>query len=385
MIAILAVIAFVSVVIMVATWPSRAQIQQLKAQFPSAVVGGASFEDARVESISDSCTIEMDPTQKIACISVVVRVESGPDQGSTQQIEIPGAGAESGLSVGDDIEVIRVPGDESSAVHYEFSGIHRGPLVIGFGIVFVICVLAVAGWRGFRALLGLGISIAVLALYMLPAVAVGHPGAVVGLAGAVAIMFVVIYVAHGLSIRTTCALISTIAGLFLSTVLGTVAVWLGRLSGNIDETDATFKAFAPDIDMRQLLICSLVVAGLGVLNDVTITQVSSVWELRQAAPDMSIGRLYQAGMRIGRDHIASTIYTIVFAYAGAAITTLLGVVLLYDRPLVDILSAEMFGSEVLRTLASAIGLVLTVPLTTAIACLGVKSSKTGIAKAVAAN
>jgi len=112
----------------------------------------------------------------------------------------------------------------------------------------------------------------------------------------------------------------------------------------------------------------VIVAGLGVLNDVTITQASAVWELRAASPTMSPAALFAAGMRIGRDHIASTIYTIVFAYAGTAMALLL-LLSLYHRPLLELIGDEGIAEEVVRTLSSAIGLVLAVPVTTAIAVL----------------
>jgi uncharacterized membrane protein len=81
-------------------------------------------------------------------------------------------------------------------------------------------------------------------------------------------------------------------------------------------------------------------------------------------------------MRIGRDHIASTIYTIVFAYAGAALTVLL-LISLYDRPFADLVGTEDISTEIVRVLASAIGLVLTVPVTTAIAALTVQGPQRG--------
>ena len=112
------------------------------------------------------------------------------------------------------------------------------------------------------------------------------------------------------------------------------------------------------------------IAGLGVLNDVTITQASSVWEVRAAGPHLSRGQLFASGMRIGRDHIASTIYTIVFAYAGAALSLLL-LLSLYEQPLNLLLSTEQFSEEIIRTLGSGIGLVLSVPLTTGVAALTV--------------
>ena len=96
------------------------------------------------------------------------------------------------------------------------------------------------------------------------------------------------------------------------------------------------------------------------LNDVTITQSSAVWEIRAASPAMSRAELFASGMRIGRDHIASTIYTIVFAYAGTALAVLL-ILRLYGLPWDVLLTTEDITQEIVRTLASSIGLVLAVP------------------------
>jgi uncharacterized membrane protein len=126
------------------------------------------------------------------------------------------------------------------------------------------------------------------------------------------------------------------------------------------------STYSGNIGLQDLLIAAVIVAGLGVLNDVTITQASAVWELRAAAPTMHRTRLFTSAMRIGRDHIASTIYTIVFAYAGTALTLLLAVSL-YDRSWLDLLGTEEIAEELVRSFASSIGLVLAVPATTAIA------------------
>jgi hypothetical protein len=114
-----------------------------------------------------------------------------------------------------------------------------------------------------------------------------------------------------------------------------------------------------------LLLAGVIVASLGILNDVTVTQASAVWELRDVSPDATPGRLFRGAMRIGRDHIASTVYTIVFAYAGAALPVLL-LIDLSQRPLGAIVTGEAIGEELVRTLVGAMGLVLSVPLTTAV-------------------
>jgi uncharacterized membrane protein len=201
---------------------------------------------------------------------------------------------------------------------------------------------------------------------MLPALLTGESGLAVALVGSAAIMYVVLYLAHGVSLRTSAALAGTLVGIAITAAIGLTAVHSQRLSGVSDESGSLLTSLVGHVSFQGLLTCALIIAGLGVLNDVTITQASSVWELRAASPAMPHRQLFTSAMRIGRDHIASTIYTIVFAYAGTALTVLL-LLFVYDRPLVELLSTEDIAEEVTRTLSSAIGLVLAVPVTTAIA------------------
>ena len=287
-------------------------------------------------------------------------------------MEIPllGPQAQSGLKTGDVMEVNRI--DTGNGISWSYSSVNRLPVLGALAVLFVIVVLAVARWKGLFALLGLGFAGVVLVGFMLPALITGKPGIVVALVGGTAIMFVVLYVAHGVSIRTSTALAGTLLGLAITVGLGALSAEFARLSGFADENEYDLAQLLPGMNFRELLMVGIIVGGLGVLNDVTITQSSAVWELRAAAPKMGRGKLFAAGMRIGRDHIASTIYTIVFAYAGGSMAVLL---LLYftDRPATALLNAEMFAGEIVRTLGSAIGLVLSVPITTGIAALTVVS------------
>ena len=213
----------------------------------------------------------------------------------------------------------------------------------------MVVVIAVAGWKGVRGLIGLGVAGAIFFGFMLPALATGRPAVAVALVGGSAIMFAVLYLAHGISMRTTSAFVGTLVSLLATAGLGALGVWAARLSGlSTDETIA-LAGQSEGLSFTALLTCSLVIAGLGVLNDTTITQASAVWELRAAGPHLSRWDLFTAGMRIGRDHIASTIYTIVFAYAGAALSTLV-LLSLYSQPLDLLLSTEPFAEEIVRTL-----------------------------------
>lgn len=333
---------------------------------------GVVYEDATIREVLDGCASQGDVVSTVSCETAIAELDGGEEDGQLVQVELQGPQAQAGLRTGDSIEIARIPTDEGPI--FSYSGTNRLPTLLVMAALFVICVLAVARWRGLFALIGLAIAGFVLLGFMLPALITGKPGIPVALAGSTAIMFVVLYVAHGVSIRTSTALAGTLLGLGVTTGLGAVAVGAARLSGLADEQEYDLAQLVPGLDFQELLMCAIIIGGLGVLNDVTITQSSAVWELRAAAPEMSRTGIFASAMRIGRDHIASTIYTIVFAYAGSALIVLL---LLYftNREIIDLFGVELFASEGVRTFASAIGLVLSVPITTGIAAMTVPPAR----------
>jgi uncharacterized membrane protein len=230
---------------------------------------------------------------------------------------------------------------------------------------FALVVIAVARFRGLAAIVGLGFAFLILGQFLLPGLLTGESPLLYALVGSSAIMFVVLYAAHGFSARTTTALAGTLFGLGMSALLGFVFTDWAHLTGAGSEDDFVLAAGAPDLKLSAVVMTGVIIAGLGVLNDVTITQASAVWELHESSPTMGPGRLFARAMRIGRDHIASTVYTIAFATAGAALPVL-PLISLYEQPLLDVLQSEAMSEEIVRTLVGSIGLVLAVPLTTTI-------------------
>jgi uncharacterized membrane protein len=322
---------------------------------------GVTFPSATLQQVKPDCGKGASQD----CGILVVKLDEGPDRGTTVQVQVSAADARSGLGRGDRVELARIPANGDVPASYNFFGVERHPPLLVLTLLFVLVVVAVARWRGALALVGLVFAGVVVIQFMLPALLRDKPGTAVALVGCTAIMYVVLYLAHGVSLRTSTALAGTLAGIGATALIGHFAIGGTHLSGVGDETAALLGARV-HLDFQGLLMAAIILASLGVLNDVTITQASAVWELRSAAPELGRGELFTRGMRIGRDHIASTIYTIVFAYAGTSLALLLSVEF-YDRPLLSLLNAEAVAEEVVRTLAGGIGLVLAVPLTTAIA------------------
>lgn len=342
-------------------------------------VSGATFPRATVVSLTEPCpavapdSTDGGPTGAPDCGQLTARLEDG----TTQTVRIQPEVSRSGLRAGDTVTLLRLPDDavadatEQGAVLddvYSFAGVDRHPPLLVLSAVFVVLVLVVARWRGLAALVSLGIGGYILLSFVAPALLQGADPVAVGLTASGATMLVVLYLTHGPSLRTSTALLGTVVGLALTAVAGTLGADAARLTGVGDENGGLLQALAGEVRLHDLVACGVLIAAFGVLNDVTISQTSAVWELRAADPGRSRAALFASAMRIGRDHLASTVYTIVFAYAGAALPILL-LIALSGQSLDTLFLSEDITAEVVRTLASAIGLVLAIPATTAVAVL----------------
>lgn len=381
MIMILVPLAVATAIGMYSLWPRHvaAHIQQDASQYS---VKGLTLPTAVITKVRPmSCSGQVgyipDSADDGKCANLTVRVLNGPSKGQLTQVTLTQAQFASGAKVGQKVKLSRIPGSGQTKASYEFSDFDRTLPLLAFGALFVLAVILVARWRGVAALIGLGFAGFVLVKFMFPAMVSGEDPLLVALVGSSAIVFVVLYAAHGFSTRTTTALVGTLFGLMLTAGLGLVATRWGHLTGVVTEDDYLLAASAPDLKLASVVLCGMIVAGLGVLNDVTVTQASAVWELAESGGEQK--KLFSRAMRIGRDHIASSVYTIAFATAGAGLSTLL-LITVYRRPLTEVAQTEALSEEILRTLVGAIGLILAMPLTTIIGVAVVRAGQRRVAR-----
>ncbi|RAX46280.1 YibE/F family protein [Arthrobacter sp. AQ5-05] len=312
--------------------------------------------------------------KELLCDVSYVSPEAG---GASFVLEVPPETTQSRpLVAGDKIKYLDLSHTTDSSAPYVFVDFVRSTPLALLVIAYAVVVCWVARWRGLRALAGLLGGLAFIVGFMIPALLEGKSPMLVGLTTSTVVMFAALYFAHGFSARTSTALLGTLFGLGVTAAIAVWATDAAALTGATEDASMTLSTVVPELSLSGLLLCGLLIAGMGVLNDVTITQSSAVWELAEIAPHSTAGQLFASGMRIGRDHIASTVYTIAFAYAGAALPILV-LVSLYDRPLVDTLTTGQMAEEVIRILVGSIGLVLAIPVTTAIAVAVVKAVGSG--------
>lgn len=299
------------------------------------------------------------------CLTLTVRTADGPRPGASVETPVSVVRGRAPFAVGDDV-VLVVTGDPADPESYQVVDLQRETPLTVLALLFTAAVVVLGRWRGVAALVALGFTGVVLVGFVLPAILVGRDPLAVAVVGSCAIMFGVLYLTHGCSARTSTAVLGTLLSLVLIGVLGAVFTAAAALTGIGEDTAGLANALGTDVDGRGLVLAGLVIGALGALDDVTVTQTSAVWELRRADPHLGSAALFGAAMRIGRDHVASAVNTLVLAYAGTALPLLL-LFSVAGRGIGDTLTAQTIATEVVRTLVGSIGLVVSVPLTTAIA------------------
>ncbi len=270
------------------------------------------------------------------------------------------------FEVGLQVEVARV---SAPGLPEQFSivDIPRGAPLALLVALFVGVVIAFGRLQGLAALVGLAAAAVVIVGWMVPTLLSGREPVVVAVVAAMAVMLVTLPLAHGLSAKTMAAAIGTAAALVLTAGLAWLFVDAAHLTGLAsEEAQSVLFVTGRPVDLRGLLLAGIIIGCLGVLDDVTVSQASTAFELRQANPAARPREVYTAALRVGRDHVAATVNTLVLAYAGAALPLLL-LFVVGGEPLGGILSSELVAVEIIRSLVGSIGLVAAVPITTALA------------------
>lgn len=307
------------------------------------------------------------PGEARGCRSATVEVTRGAGAPRRAEAFMPFGAQAPDVRPGDEVLLSYVrqapPGER-----YSFQDFDRTSPLLVLVALFVGGVLLLSRWRGFGSLGSLAFSLVLLVVFTLPALVQGGPPLPIAVVTAATIMVVTLYLSHGLNTRTTVAMVGTLLSLVVIGALGSVFTRLGRFTGLTDEGGQYIAAIAAQVDLSGLLLAGLVIGALGVLDDVTVTQASAVWELADADPQASRASLFARGMRIGRAHAASTVNTLALAYVGATLPLLL-VFSAIELPFGSAISQELVAQEVVRGLVGGLGIVAAVPITTAIAAV----------------
>lgn len=277
------------------------------------------------------------------------------------------------IKAGDRLRVSRVsfpPGTPASvragSDPYNFVDRDRQGSLVLIGAILGIVSLIVLRWRGLLALLGVGLSIGLLTLFMVPAILGGGPALLVALVGSMAVMFVTVILTNGIGAQSMAAALGVAATLGLTCLLALAAVHLVHLDGRTNELSQILATQDTKLSLQGVVLAGILVGALGVLADTAVTQASAVMALRRTDPGLNARGLYRGAVVVGRDHLSATIHTLVLAYAGASLPLLL-VLNSAGVDLVDSLTTQDIAEPIAATVVGCLGLIAAVPLTTGLA------------------
>jgi len=272
------------------------------------------------------------------------------------------------LQIDDEI-LVTVGSRPDGTLTVYFADFVRTDSLLWLAAIFAAAILLISRWKGLRSLLSMAFSLAVIIGYIIPNILIGKDPMQVSITGSIILLTVTLYLTYGWNLKSHAAVVSMILVLLITGLLAGIFVNFTRLTGSGDE-NALFliQMLNAQINLRGLLLGGMIIGALGVLDDLVTTQASAVFELHHANGSLGFRGLFQSAMRIGQDHVAATVNTLVLAYAGASLPMLL----MFSLGRGDfgiLVNFQFISEEIVRTLVGSIGLVLAVPITTAIAIL----------------
>jgi uncharacterized membrane protein len=306
------------------------------------------------------------PSEQV-CRTAVIRVADGPDAGLRVRIVLGPAEVSPDLEVGQRVRLAdQASGDAKPS--YAFSGVDRKLPLLVLAVGFALLGAIVARGRGLLALVGTAASLSLVVLWLVPAILDGSSPILVATVGALAVMFVTTGLTYGITAQSLAAVTGIGVSLLVAALLGSVWTDLAGLDGKDGDLGAFALQSGGELPLQGILLAGMVIGALGVLTDTVVSQVSTVAALHRTDPTLPPRRLYAEAFVVGRDHLAATIHTLVLAYAGATLPLLL-VASANGVGFVDAINDSRLAEPIVSTLVGSAALVLSVPLSTALAAV----------------
>ena len=305
------------------------------------------------------------------CRVAEIRILDGPQKGHRTLLTTVAAVGSLDVGQGDRIRVYKnpvTPGSSRPRDTYSFADFDRRGAMFWLAIGFVVLLLATGRVHGLRALIGLLASLAIIVEFVVPAILHGSSPLAVAIVGAFAVMLVMMPLSYGLGAKSLAAWLGTAVSLLLAAGLAYAFAHIAHLSGASTDESVYLGASQSRLSLQGLLVAGMVIGALGVLVDLTVSQASTVIALRRVNPSLGFRGLFNGALEVGHDHIAATVATLVFAYAGAALPVLL-IFSVGGTSFADAVNGEAVADAVIAALVGSIALIASMPITTALAAL----------------
>ncbi|PIU02447.1 YibE/F family protein [Candidatus Shapirobacteria bacterium CG09_land_8_20_14_0_10_49_15] len=332
---------------------------------PLALAQEEILEGQVTQIVKEDVVVQADQKSLYQQLGILITHGSAKDKRITLKaagLPLSGAGK---YQVGDQVMLSLNYGLAGEEIYNLVELVRRKQLLTLF-LIFIVLVIAVGRWRGVASLAGLGLSFLVIFKLILPQINQGKDPVRVAILASLLLIPLTFCLSHGWNKKTLVAMVGTLGALVLTGLLAKYFIDGMRLMGFASEEAGFLKASRSDFNIRGLILAGIIIGALGVLDDITVAQAAVVQQLKQSNAKLRPREVFWRAMKVGQDHIASMVNTLVLVYTGAALPLLL-LFISNPLPFSQVINYEIIAEEVIRTLAGSIGLVAAVPLTTFLA------------------
>lgn len=368
-------------IILIAPWFfnlfTRQKIEQIRSENPSATNASAlQYYQGRVETVNAELFPDEINNDRLAIQKMEVKPVEGPEAGQLFSVEVQINPRDELLKYKEGDKIVLIRSQVDGQTRYFLSERYRLDSLLIVGILFLILVLFLVGFRGITAIAGLVFSVLALTNFLIPLIISGQNVVLVTFLTGLIIMTISLYLSHGVNKAMTISLLGSIITITLATIASIGVVYLTKLSGTgTDEAfQLQFASGTSNLNFRGLLLSALIIGSLGVLDDITTSQAMSVQEISKANPKLNFKELYLRAMRVGQEHIISVVNTLGLAYVSVALPFIMFLIIYNQTPLWVSLNSEIIAEELIRTIVGSSTLLLAVPITTLLAATFLKSN-----------
>lgn len=263
---------------------------------------------------------------------------------------------------GDNI-IVRVVQRNDGQYSFSVFNYDRTRLIVIAVAAFLMCLIVIGGKQGLKAIAGLIFTLMNVIYILLPLLLKGYNPIVITLVILCVSASICYLLLGGVSKKTISAFAATMGGLICATILALLMSRFMHLNGfNMAETESLMLvSMDTSLKIKGLLICGVLISSLGALMDVAMSIASSVNEMAELNPDISINQLFKSGMTVGKDAMGTMANTLILAFAGTSLNMML-LIYSYHIPFLQLMNTDFIAIEIVSSIVGSIGIVMTVPL-----------------------
>ncbi|PKN02936.1 hypothetical protein CVU76_02835 [Candidatus Dojkabacteria bacterium HGW-Dojkabacteria-1] len=299
------------------------------------------------------------------CFEYLIRIDE-TDESVRTSIPILSEDGKSKFNIGDRVYTTYMT-DGFDYESWAITGFVREGAILIMVVIFALAAIIIGKRQGFGSLLSLAFTVMILYGWAIPRILDGGDVLLIGVVTVSITLVMIMYVSHGFNRKSSIAVLSTLIGVVIVALLAKLFISMVRVDGSgSEEAFLLLSQTGGSIDLAAVFFISILIGAVGVLDDVVMSQVSSIQELHLANPTLSSRKLFSQAMNIGKDHLSSMVNTLFIAYAGSSFA--LVILLTYNSGGIgNILRTDAIAEEIVRTLAASTGILLIVPITSFIA------------------